>query len=64
MTENSVRFTFDERECAQRLNLSPMTIARLRKSKKIGHYRVGRRILYGECHIQKFLEDFSQEPRT
>lgn len=64
MIDTKELYTLDEKECARRLNLSQMTIARLRKLQKIGHFRVGRRVLYGDSHIRKFLQDCSQDART
>lgn len=55
--------TYTEQEAAKLLTLSMMTLKRLRKSKSIGYYQIGRRVTYGEQHLQEFLSANEQKKR-
>ena len=47
-----------EAKAAEFLGISKMTLSRWRKAKKIGHYRVGFRVLYSKTkHLLPFLEE-------
>lgn len=45
----------NETEAARYLKISRQTLIRLRKAKRIGHYRIARRVLYGQEHLENFL---------
>jgi hypothetical protein len=46
---------YSERQAAERLGISPISLFRLRKIGAISHYRVNRRVIYGEDQIRDFL---------
>ena len=59
LTDNETKSEnlLSEKEAAEFLGVSKMTLLRRRKAKKIKHYRVGFRILYSkEKHLVPFLE--------
>jgi len=47
---------FSEKEAAQLLQVSPMTVRRYRDRGELGFYQLGSRIFIGESHITAFLE--------
>ncbi|HEX8264584.1 MAG TPA: helix-turn-helix domain-containing protein [Pyrinomonadaceae bacterium] len=52
-TTTEKRFT--EKETAQILGLSPMTVRRRRENGELGFYKAGRRVLISEKHIADYL---------
>ncbi len=50
------RATLSEREFAEAVGLSRVTIWRLRLKGLVPHYQIGSRILYGQQHIDQFLK--------
>lgn len=50
------KIPFDRKEAARRLGVSVVTLDRLLAAKKIGHFRVGRRILFVQNLIDRFIE--------
>lgn len=46
---------FTKREAATALRCSEITVHRLLKSKRLGHYRVAARVFIGESHMRDFL---------
>jgi len=51
----------NETEAARFLNVSRQTLVRLRKAGKVGYYRITRRVLYGQEHLEEFLASANQE---
>ncbi|HJR06627.1 MAG TPA: helix-turn-helix domain-containing protein [Pyrinomonadaceae bacterium] len=45
----------NETEAARFLNVSRQTLIRLRKAGQVGHYRIARRVLYRQEHLEEFL---------
>lgn len=54
MTHDPVTMT--EAEFAKRVGISRITAWRMRRDGKLPHYKIGRRIKYGEKHVEEFLE--------
>ena len=48
--------TFDRKEAAKRLGVSVVTVDRLLAQRKISHYRVGRRVLFTEAHLNEYIQ--------
>lgn len=55
---------FSKSEVAELLKCSPMTVHRLLRDKKLGHYRVGARVLISAQHLKMFLARCERAPRT
>ena len=55
---------FSKGEVAELLRCSPMTVHRLVRDKKLGHYRVGARVLISAQHLEGFLARCERTPRT
>ncbi|MBK8304718.1 MAG: helix-turn-helix domain-containing protein [Chloracidobacterium sp.] len=51
---------FTEKEAAEIIGISQMTLIRKRNSRAIAFYRIGNRILYGESHLNAFLKSCEQ----
>lgn len=49
------QLTFDRHEAAKRLGVSVVTVDRLLASNKISHFRVGRRVLFTESHLEEYI---------
>ena len=56
--------TITESDFAKRVGVSKMTIQRHRYAGKLSHYKVGTRILYGEKHVQEFLNKLERPARV
>ena len=54
--ENNRKMTFDRREAAFRLGVSVVTIDRELAKKRIPHFRVGRRVLFTQELLEKYIE--------
>ena len=55
---------FSKDEVAERLKLSPMTVHRLVRDKKLGHYCIGSRVMISAKHVEEFLNRCERAPRT
>jgi excisionase family DNA binding protein len=55
---------FSKDEVARLLTLSPMTVHRAIRDKKLGHYRIGSRVLISARHLEAFLTRSERTPRT
>jgi excisionase family DNA binding protein len=55
--------TMTESDFAKRVGVSRMTIQRHRYAGKLSHYKVGTRILYGEKHVEEFLNSREKHSR-
>ena len=53
-----------ETEAARFLNVSRQTLIRQRKAGQVGYYRIARRVLYGQEHLEEFLASANQEGIT
>lgn len=54
---------YSEREAADRLGVSQVTLLRRRRAGLIGYYRIGTRVVYSETkHIQPFLQSCDRRP--
>lgn len=50
------KITLDRREAAKRLGISLITLDRELAKKRIPHFRVGRRVLFTENHLEQYIE--------
>ncbi len=50
------RETMTEAEFAKAVGVSRVTLWRMRQQGKLPHYKLGRRILYGQRHVEEFLK--------
>lgn len=64
MSDRTRAGNFNEREAAQRIGVSRITLLRARKRGEIGFYRVGSRVIYSEAHIRAFLDDAERKARS
>lgn len=55
---------FSKDKVAELLACSPMTVHRLVRNKKLGHYRIGSRVMISAKHIDEFLAKCERTPRT
>jgi excisionase family DNA binding protein len=55
---------FSKNEVAELLACSPMTVHRLVRDKKLGHYRIGSRVLISAQHLEAFLARCERTPKT
>lgn len=51
---------FTRNEAAEYLKISVITVDRMLLSKKIGCFRIGRRVLFSREHLDRFLSDCEQ----
>ena len=51
----------NENEAARFLNISRQTLIRLRKAGRISHYRIAKRVLYGQEQLEAFLASANQQ---
>jgi excisionase family DNA binding protein len=49
------RETMTEEEFAKAVGVSRVTLWRMRQRGQLPHYNLGRRILYGQRHVEEFL---------
>ena len=54
---------YTKREAAGVLRCSEITVHRLLKLKKLGHYRVASRVYIGEGHIKEYLTLTEHKPK-
>ncbi len=50
----------NENDAAIYLNVSKQTLIRLRKAGQISYYRIAKRVLYGQEHLEEFLTSANQ----
>ncbi len=50
----------NENDAARYLNVSRQTLIRLRKAGQISYYRIAKRVLYGQEHLEEFLTSANQ----
>lgn len=63
-TETATKITFDRKEAAQKLGVSVVTVDREIARKRIPHFRVGRRVLFTDSHLQEYIESNTSLVRT
>jgi excisionase family DNA binding protein len=51
------RATMTETEFAKAVGVSRVTLWRMRSKGQLPHYRLGKRVLYGQQHVQQFLKE-------
>jgi excisionase family DNA binding protein len=56
METTEKKITLDRREAAKRLGISLITLDRELAKKRIPHFRVGRRVLFTETHLEQYIE--------
>lgn len=64
MSDRASAGNFNEREAAQRIGVSRITLLRARKRGEIGYYRIGSRVVYSESHIREFLAEAERKTRS
>ncbi len=54
--ENTTKITFDRKEAAQKLGISVVTLDRELAKNRMPHFRVGRRVLFTQELLEKYIE--------
>ena len=49
--------TYSRKEAAKKLGVSVVTIDRLLANRNIAHFRVGKRVLFTDKHIEDYISD-------
>lgn len=62
-TDHQKQPLLSEKQAAEMLGISSLTLLRLRNSAKISFYRIGRRILFSGDQITEYLESVRQPIR-
>lgn len=62
--KESIKIGFDRKEVAQKLGVSIVTIDRELSKNRIPHFRIGRRVLFTEAHLQEYIEKNSRAIKT
>ena len=55
---------FSKDDVAKLLRCSSMTVHRLVRDRKLGHYRIGSRVMISVQHLEMFLARCERTPRT
>ncbi|MEJ7863414.1 MAG: helix-turn-helix domain-containing protein [Pyrinomonadaceae bacterium] len=63
-TEKTKKITFDRKEAALKLGISVVTLDRELAKGKMPHFRVGRRVLFTQELLEKYIEQNTQDART
>lgn len=58
--EKTEKMTFDRKEAAQRLGVSVVTLDRELAKNKMPHFRVGRRVLFTQELLERYIEQNTQ----
>lgn len=53
---DKTKITFDRKEAAERLGVSVVTIDRELARKNLPHFRIGRRVLFTQELLEKYIE--------
>lgn len=56
MEEKENKLTFDRKEAAEKLGISLITVDRELARKRMPHFRIGRRVLFTQSHLEKYIE--------
>jgi excisionase family DNA binding protein len=62
-TPQTTERRYTKREAADLLRCSEITVHRLLKTKRLGHYRVAARVFIGEGHIRDYLSREERKPK-
>jgi excisionase family DNA binding protein len=54
--QDTEKLTFDRKEAARKLGVSVVTIDRELAKKRMPHFRVGRRVLFTQELLEKYIE--------
>jgi excisionase family DNA binding protein len=54
--ENNSQTVFERKHTAEKLHISLVTLDRMLNKKRIAHFRVGRRVLFTQTHIDEYIE--------
>ncbi len=63
MDEVYEKLTFDRHEAAQRLGISVVTLDRELARKRMPHFRVGRRVLFTDELLRRYIAENTQYTR-
>jgi excisionase family DNA binding protein len=58
--ENIAKITFDRKEAAQKLGISVVTLDRELAKNRLPHFRVGRRVLFTQELLEKYIQQNTQ----
>lgn len=56
MVQESSKMTFDRKEAARKLGISVITLDREIAKKRMPHFRIGRRVLFTQELLEKYIE--------
>lgn len=59
--EKTERITLDRKEAAQKLGISVVTLDRELAKNRMPHFRVGRRVLFTQELLEKYIEQNTQD---
>jgi excisionase family DNA binding protein len=59
--EKTQRITFDRKEAARKLGISVVTLDRELAKRKMPHFRVGRRVLFTQELLERYIEQNTQD---
>ncbi|HXH68738.1 MAG TPA: helix-turn-helix domain-containing protein [Pyrinomonadaceae bacterium] len=55
MNQEKAKITFDRKEAAQKLGISVVTLDREMAKKRMPHFRIGRRVLFTQELLEKYI---------
>ncbi len=61
MEENTKKITFDRKEAARKLGVSVVTVDRELAKNRMPHFRVGRRVLFTQELLEKYIEQNTKD---
>ncbi len=61
MNQEKAKITFDRKEAAQKLGISVVTLDRELAKNRMPHFRVGRRVLFTQELLEKYIEQNTQD---
>ena len=56
MKEREEKLTFDRKEAAEKLGISLITLDRELARRRMPHFRIGRRVLFTQAHLEQYIE--------
>lgn len=56
--------TFSRKDAAQKLGVSVVTIDRLLASRNIAHFRVGKRVLFTDKHLEDYIANNERKTKA
>ncbi len=62
--EKTKKIIFDRKEAAQKLGVSVVTLDRELAKNKMPHFRVGRRVLFTQELLERYIEQNTQDAIT